>query len=147
MARVGFMVRVAGRESPLRVNRSPSEKPWHQSQRAGLKVYASQPKNPVQGVSGTGDLRPHFVIAQSGQKDTPEGERIMGEPEARFVKFVKGHYWVTLTKAAEHPYKVFRDRHEAKVWLVEHGLGRTLAESCLLEAQAGVSPRVLLSLD
>jgi hypothetical protein len=29
--------------------------------------------------------------------------------EARFVKFVKGRYWVTLTKTAEHPYKVFQD--------------------------------------
>jgi hypothetical protein len=28
--------------------------------------------------------------------------------EARFVKFVKGRYWVTLTKTAEHPYKVFQ---------------------------------------
>jgi hypothetical protein len=38
--------------------------------------------------------------------------------EARFVKFVKGRYCVTLTKAAEYPYKVFQDRHEAKVWLI-----------------------------
>ena len=35
--------------------------------------------------------------------------------EARFVKYVKGRYWVTLTKTAEHPYKVFQDHHEAKV--------------------------------
>jgi hypothetical protein len=65
--------------------------------------------------------------------------------QTRFVKFVKGRYWVTLTKTAEHPYKVFQDRHEAKVWLVEHGLQRPDAENCLLEAFAGTSPRVLLS--
>jgi hypothetical protein len=44
--------------------------------------------------------------------------------QARFVKFVKGRYWVTITETAEHPYKVFQDRHEAKVWLVEHGVLR-----------------------
>ena len=66
--------------------------------------------------------------------------------QTRFVKFVKGRYCVTLTKTAEHPYKVFQDRHEAKVWLVEHGLQRPDAENCLLEAFAGTSPpRVLLS--
>ena len=65
--------------------------------------------------------------------------------EARFVRFVKGRYWVTLTKTAEHPYKVFQDRYEAKVWLIEHGVLRSVAESCLLEADAGVSARVLLS--
>ena len=65
--------------------------------------------------------------------------------EERFVKFVKGRYWVTLTKAAEHPYKVFQDRYEAKVWLVEHGVQKTEAETCLLEAYAGISQRVLLS--
>lgn len=67
--------------------------------------------------------------------------------EARFVKFVQGRYWVTLTKTAEHPYKVFQDRHEAKVWLVQHGVLRSAAENCLLEAYAGISTRVLLSPD
>jgi hypothetical protein len=75
--------------------------------------------------------------------DTPEGESMMSE--ARFVKFVKGHYWVTLTKTAEHPYKVFQDRYEAKVWLIEHGVLRSVAENCLVEASAGISNRVLLS--
>jgi hypothetical protein len=65
--------------------------------------------------------------------------------EARFVKYVKGRYWVTLTKTGEHPYKVFQDRHEAKVWLVEHGVQRSDAENCLVEAYAGTSTRVLLS--
>ncbi len=65
--------------------------------------------------------------------------------ETRFIKFVKGRYWVTLTKTAEHPYKVFRDRHEAKVWLVQFGVLRSAAENCLLEAEAGISVRVLLS--
>jgi hypothetical protein len=65
--------------------------------------------------------------------------------EARFVRFVKGRYWVTLTKTAEHPYKVFQDRHEAKVWLLQYGVLRSVAENCLLEADAGVSARVLLS--
>jgi hypothetical protein len=75
--------------------------------------------------------------------NTPEGKSIMSE--ARFVKFVKGRYWLTLTKTAEHPYKVFQDRHEAKVWLVEHGVLRSVAENCLVEAYEGISPRVLLS--
>ena len=57
---------------------------------------------------------------------------------------VKGRYWVTLTKTAEHPYKVFQDRHEAKVWLVQHGVLRSVVEDRLLEADAGISARVLL---
>jgi hypothetical protein len=65
--------------------------------------------------------------------------------EARFVKFVKGRYWVTITEAAEHPYKVSQDRYEAKVWLVERGVLKSVAENCLIEAQAGKSTRVLLS--
>jgi hypothetical protein len=65
--------------------------------------------------------------------------------EARFVKFVSGRYWVTLNKTAEQPYKVFQDRHEIKVWLVEHGVLKSVAENCLIEAHAGVAARVLLS--
>ena len=65
--------------------------------------------------------------------------------EARFIKFVKGRYCVTLTKTAEHPYKVFQNRHEAKVWLVEYGVLRAVAESCLLDAEAGISTRVMRS--
>ena len=65
--------------------------------------------------------------------------------EARFVKFVSGRYWVTLTRTAEHPYKVFKDRHEVKVWLVEKGVLRSVAEDCLVEADAGIAVRVLLS--
>ena len=65
--------------------------------------------------------------------------------EARFIKVVKGRYWVTLTKTGEHPYKVFQDRHEAKVWLIQYGVLRPVAENCLLEADAGISVRVLLS--
>jgi hypothetical protein len=65
--------------------------------------------------------------------------------EARFVRFVKGRYWLTLTETAEHPYKVFRDRHEAKVWLLQYGVLRPAAENCLLEADAGASVRVLLT--
>jgi hypothetical protein len=74
--------------------------------------------------------------------NTPEGKSIMSE--IRFIKFVKGRYWVTLTKTAEHPYKVFQDRHEAKVWLVQYGVLRPVAENCLLEAEAGISARVML---
>ncbi len=74
--------------------------------------------------------------------NTPEGKSIRSE--ARFIKFVKGRYWVTLTKTAEHPYKVFQDRHEAKVWLVQYGVLRSVAENCLLEADARMSVRVLL---
>ena len=66
-------------------------------------------------------------------------------PEVRFVKYVKGRYWVTLTETADLPYKVFQDRHEAKVWLVQHGVLTSVAEKCLLEAFAGISTRVLLS--
>ncbi len=65
--------------------------------------------------------------------------------EARFVKFVKGRYWLTLTQTAEHPYKVFQDRQEAKVWLIQHGLLRSVAENCLVEAYEGISTRVVLS--
>ncbi len=65
--------------------------------------------------------------------------------ETRFVKFVKGRYWLTLTKTAEHPYKVFQDRHEAKLWLIEHGVLKPAAENCLLKAYAGIPTRVLLS--
>ena len=65
--------------------------------------------------------------------------------EARFVTFARGRYCLTLTKAAENPYKVFQDRHEAKVWLVEHGMLKSVAENCLLEAYAGTSTRVLVS--
>jgi hypothetical protein len=57
--------------------------------------------------------------------------------EARFVRFVKGRYWLTLTKTAENPYKVFQDRHEAKVRLVQHGVLRSVAENCLVEAYEG----------
>jgi hypothetical protein len=39
--------------------------------------------------------------------------------EVRFVKSVKGRYWLTLTKTTEHPYKVFQDRHESKLWRVD----------------------------
>jgi hypothetical protein len=77
--------------------------------------------------------------------NTPEGERFMSG--AYFVKFVKGHYCVTLTKTAEHPYKVFQDRHEAKVWLVQHGVLKSVAENCLVEAYEGISNRVLPSPD
>ena len=66
-------------------------------------------------------------------------------PEARFVKFVSGRYWVTLNKTAEHPYKVFQDRHEIKVWLIQHGVLRSVAENCLIEAYAGIATRVLLT--
>jgi hypothetical protein len=65
--------------------------------------------------------------------------------EARFVKCVKGRYWLTVTEKGEHPYKVFQDRHEAKVWLVQHGVQRSVAENCLVEAYAGISTQVLLS--
>jgi hypothetical protein len=65
--------------------------------------------------------------------------------ETRFVKFVKGRYRVTLTETGEHPYKVFQDRHEAKVWLIQHGVLRPAAEDCLVEAYAGISTRVLVS--
>ena len=65
--------------------------------------------------------------------------------EARFIKCVKGRYWVTLTQTAENPHKVFQDRHEAKVWLVQRGVLTSVAENCLLEAYASVSTRVLLS--
>jgi hypothetical protein len=75
--------------------------------------------------------------------NTPEEERIMSD--ACFVKFVKGRYWVTRTKTAEHPYKVFQDRHEAKVWLVQRGVLKSIAENCLVEAYAGTSAPVLLS--
>jgi hypothetical protein len=75
--------------------------------------------------------------------NTPGGKSIMSE--ARFIKFVKGRYWVTLTKPAENPYKVFQDRHEAKVWLIQHGVLRSVAENCLLDAYAGISTRVVLS--
>jgi len=64
--------------------------------------------------------------------------------DARFIRCVKGRYWVTLTKTAEHPYKVFQDRHEAKVWLVQHGVLRSVVEDRSLEADAGISIRVLL---
>ena len=64
--------------------------------------------------------------------------------EARFVTFVKGRY-CALTKTAENPYKVFQDRHEAKLWLIEHGVLKPVAENCLVEAYAGTSTRVLLS--
>lgn len=64
--------------------------------------------------------------------------------EERFVKCVKGRYWVTLTKTSEHPYKVFQDRHEAKTWLVENGVQRSDAENFLLKAYAGSSIRVVL---
>jgi hypothetical protein len=47
--------------------------------------------------------------------------------EARFVKFVKGRYWLTLTETAEPPYRVFQGRHEAKVWLVQYGMVRSVA--------------------
>src|ERR1700734_1834266 len=40
--------------------------------------------------------------------NTPKGKSPMSQ--ARFLRFVKGRYWMTLTKAAEHPYKVFQDR-------------------------------------
>ena len=69
----------------------------------------------------------------------------MGEAEARFIKFVQGRYWVTLTQGSEHPYKVFQDRHEAKVWLVQHGVVRSDAENYLLDAHAGISTKVLVS--
>ena len=65
--------------------------------------------------------------------------------QTRFVRFVKGRYWVTITQAAEIPYKTYQDRHEAKVWLVQHGVLTSVAEKCLLEAFAGISTRVLLS--
>jgi hypothetical protein len=74
--------------------------------------------------------------------NTPEEKIAMSD--ARFIKCVKGRYWVTLTKTAEHPYKVFQDRHEAKVWLVQHGVLRSVVEDRLLEADAGISARVLL---
>jgi hypothetical protein len=66
-------------------------------------------------------------------------------PEARFVRFVSGRYWVTLNQTGEHPYKVFQDRHEIKVWLVEHGVLKAVAENCLIEAFEGTAFRVLLS--
>jgi hypothetical protein len=65
--------------------------------------------------------------------------------ETRFVKYVKGRYWLTQTETADLPYKVFQDRHEAKVWLVAHGVQRPVAENCLVEAYAGTPTRVLLS--
>jgi hypothetical protein len=71
-----------------------------------------------------------------------EGKSPMSQ--ARFLRFVKGRYWMTLTKAAEHPYKVFQDRHEAKVWLVQQGVQWPVVENCLLEADEGISARVLL---
>jgi hypothetical protein len=67
--------------------------------------------------------------------------------EARFVKYVNGRYWLTLTKTAEHPHKVFQDRHEPKVWLIQRGVLRPVAEGCLVEAYEGISTRVLLSPD
>jgi len=65
--------------------------------------------------------------------------------EARFVKYVGGRYWMTLNETAQHPYQVFRDRHEIKVWLVQHGVSRPTAESCLIEADDGIAARVLLT--
>jgi hypothetical protein len=70
------------------------------------------------------------------------GQCIMSEP--RFIRFVKGRYWVTLTKTAEHPQRVFPDRYAAKVWLVQQGVPKSAVEDCLLEADAGTSVRVLL---
>ncbi len=58
---------------------------------------------------------------------------------------VKGRYGVTLIQTAENPYEVFQDRHELKVWLVQHGVLSLVAEDCSLEAYAGISTRVLLS--
>jgi hypothetical protein len=63
--------------------------------------------------------------------------------ETRFVKFVSGHYWVTIDKTGEHPYEAFQDRHEIKVWLDQHGVDRSVAEDCLIEAHAGTVIRVL----
>jgi hypothetical protein len=52
---------------------------------------------------------------------------------------------MTLNETAEHPYKVFQDRYEVKVWLIQHGVPRAAAENCLIEADEGVAARVLLS--
>jgi hypothetical protein len=65
--------------------------------------------------------------------------------ETRFVRYVGGRYWMTVNETAEHPYKVFQDRHELKVWLVQHGVPKPVAENCLIEADEGVATRVLLS--
>jgi hypothetical protein len=67
--------------------------------------------------------------------------------EVRFVKVVKGRYWMILTEASQHPHKVFQDRHEAKVWLIQQGLPRTAAESRMLQVDEGMVVRVNLQQD
>jgi hypothetical protein len=65
--------------------------------------------------------------------------------ERRFVKYAKGHYWLTMTETAEHPQRVFQDRHEAKLWLIKFGVSGPVAEKCLIEAHSGKAVCVLLS--
>jgi hypothetical protein len=65
----------------------------------------------------------------------------------RFLRYVAGRYWMTLNETAQHPYKVFKDRYEVKVWLVDHGVLKSVAEKCLLEADEGISSRVELYRD
>ena len=57
--------------------------------------------------------------------------------EVRFVKVVKGRYWMILTETSQHPHKVFNDRYEAKTWLIQQGLPRTLAESRMDQVDQG----------
>jgi hypothetical protein len=65
--------------------------------------------------------------------------------EVRFVKVVKGRYWMILTEASQHPHKVFQDRYEAKTWLIQQGVPRTLAESRMDQVDEGTVIRVNLS--
>jgi hypothetical protein len=65
----------------------------------------------------------------------------------RFLKYVAGRYWMTLNETAQHPYKVFKDRHEVKLWLVDHGVLKSVAENCLLEADEGIASRVTVNQD
>jgi hypothetical protein len=67
--------------------------------------------------------------------------------EVRFVKVVKGRYWMLLTEASQHPHKVFQDRHEAKTWLIQQGIPRTMAESRMDQVDEGRVIRVNLSTD
>jgi hypothetical protein len=65
--------------------------------------------------------------------------------EVRFVKVVKGRYWMLLTEMSPHPHKVFKDRYEAKTWLIQQGVPRTLAESRMDMVDQGSVIRVSLA--
>jgi hypothetical protein len=65
--------------------------------------------------------------------------------EVRFVKVVEGRYWVILTETSQQPHKVFKDRYEAKTWLIQQGIPRTLAESRMEQVDEGSVIRVSLA--